>query len=154
LQSVGARLDRALLARDALEQHAILLGNHYQEVPARKQLRERLGREQELQLATGRVLVEAAQPVRELRLLLIEAHGAAVEVRARDQELAVERAALALQRAQPLARRGQLLLGAAQPDQLVLFAPAQPRGGLAVLARLLLDLLQLGALRGLEAVLR
>ena len=81
LEPLLVGLDRLLPRLHVLEQDAVLLGDHHQEVPAGEELRERARREQELQLARGAELVEVAQPPGEPLLLLLERQHAAISDR-------------------------------------------------------------------------
>src|SRR5262249_27687133 len=126
--------------------------DHHDVVPARQQLAERRRGQQELQLAGGAVLVQRAQAAGEPRLLPGQRIEVALEVRARHLELDVEVPPAILERAQAPARRAQLLLGAAELNHGAALLALELARGLALLARLAVQLVQLAALLGFEAV--
>src|SRR5439155_22389685 len=112
LEPALERLDHVLAVAHALEEEAILLRHEHQVVPARQELPEGFGREQELQLARRTELVERPQPLAQALALLREQRQVALQVAAREVELRVETLAAALQVAEAAAAHAQLPLGA------------------------------------------
>src|SRR5262249_49883109 len=146
LQASLQRLHDLLAVPHALEEKAILLRHHDQVVPARQELPERLGGEQELELARRSILVERAQTPAEALALVGEQAEIALQIHAGDVELGVESLAPVLQLVQALAADAQLALGALElADGLVLLT-LEPRRRLSVLAGASLDVLQLAPL--------
>src|SRR5688572_24749683 len=139
-------LDPLLLLGDAEQDAAVLARDPGQKVPAREELGEGTGRQDELELAGAAVLVEVPQALGEAAPLVAQAGPRAGEIGARALELALE---LELARGQALHVRTRVLELAFGRAQLLqdLALPGLERGGLlALLGGLAADVLELAAL--------